>query len=256
VSWLAGAPLESGAWLLWCEVALLGALLAMDENSFVQTWLSQPLPAAVLAGLVLGEPAAGLLPGALMQLVVIGNLPVGASFRLDPASAAVGVTAGAVLAGWRAPVDLLARSTWSGGPAAELGALLVLFAAASVAGGRLVRLERLARLGWMLDGYRSVRDGDLARLERLHARCLVTTALRGAALALSIAVVVSLVWDPGLALLSPRWRGALALVPLAVPGLAVGTLLDRFGYRRSLALVGIGAAVGFLVATAAGQGVR
>ena len=88
-------------WSVWFGLPLLGAWLAADENSLAQSWFSQPLPAAVLVGVLLGEPAAGLLPGLLMQLVVVGNLPVGASFRLDASSATVGVTAGGILAGWQ-----------------------------------------------------------------------------------------------------------------------------------------------------------
>ena len=34
-------------------VAVLGGLLALDETALAQTWFSQPLPAALLTGLVL-----------------------------------------------------------------------------------------------------------------------------------------------------------------------------------------------------------
>ena len=106
--------LLAAPWWVWVGLPLLGAWLATDENSLAQTWFSQPLPAAVLVGALLGEPAAGLLPGLLMQLVVVGNLPVGASFRLDASSATVGVTAGALLAGWRPPDAPLSPAAWTG----------------------------------------------------------------------------------------------------------------------------------------------
>jgi len=241
-------PIGDPGWPVWLALGALGAALALDEHSLLQTWLSQPLPAVILAGLVVGDPAAGLVPGALMQLAVLGNLPVGASFRLDPGSAAVGVTAGAMLAGGRAPAVPVGLETWTGASAAALGVLVALFALASLAGGWAVHLERRLRLGWMLGGYRSARDGDLGRLERLHGRCLVVTAMRGGLLTLVWTVVVLLAWRPVLDRLPGLAAAAFALLPLAVPALAAGTLLDRFGYRRSLPLVGVGAGVGFLVA--------
>ena len=83
---------EPAGWGFWPLLVLLGMVLAMDENSLAQTWLSQPLPAGILAGCLAGDPATGALLGVLMQLVVIGNFPVGASFCLDTGSAVLGVS--------------------------------------------------------------------------------------------------------------------------------------------------------------------
>jgi mannose/fructose/N-acetylgalactosamine-specific phosphotransferase system component IIC len=238
------AGLDPPAWGL---LALLGALLALDEMSLAQTWLSQPLPAALLAGTVVGQPAAGVLPGILLQLVVIGNLPVGAAFRLDASSATLGLLAGALTAGGTPPAAPLAAAAWTGTAAAATGALVVGGAAASVAGGWLVHLERQARLRWMLDGYRSVRDGELDRLERLQLRCLLLTALRGAVLTVLWAGVAAVAWRGGPAAWPPSVVAVLALVPWFVPALAAGSLLERFGPRRALPWVGAGAAAGVVV---------
>jgi len=238
----------SEPWLFWPLLALLGALLAMDENSLAQTWLSQPLPACTLAGLLAGDPVSGMLLGFMLQLVVVGNLPVGASFELDSVSAALGITTGAILAGWR--LDTLSSAVGpvgeNGLAAARLGWLIVMVSAASLIGGRLVKLERGLRLGWMLDGYRSVRDGDLRRLEGLHRRSLLVTGLRGAVLTMLWALAIGLLWDLGPGYLPATVTKALGLVPLLVPALAVGTLVDRFGLRQAWPLVA-GLAVGMLV---------
>lgn len=232
-------------WLWWPLLAALGALVALDEHSLVQSWLNQPLPAAVLAGLLAGSPLAGLWLGLVVQLAIIGNIPVGASFRTDTGSATVGVAAGAVLAGWQAPPRLLDAAGWHGSFAATLGGLLVLVMLWSLAGGQLVHVERRARLGWMLAGYRSVRDGDLRRLERLHARCLGVTALRGAVLATCGALIALLVWPLLVDQALPRWlRAGLTLLPPLVPALAAGSVLERFGLRRSWRLVAVGAGAG------------
>ncbi len=238
----------SEPWLFWPLLALLGAALAMDENSLAQTWFSQPLPACSLAGLLAGDPVTGMYLGFMVQLVVIGNLPVGASFELDSVSAALGVTAGAVSSGWR--LDTLASSLGTTGDmglaAARLGWLIVLVVLASLAGGRLVKMERGLRLGWMLDGYRSVRDGDLRRLEALHKRSLLVTGLRGAVLTMVWTLVVLAIWDLGPGYLPATVSQALGLVPLMVPALAVGTLMDRFGLRQAWPLV-VGLAAGVLI---------
>jgi mannose/fructose/N-acetylgalactosamine-specific phosphotransferase system component IIC len=225
---------EPAGWGFWPLLALLGMVLAMDENSLAQTWLSQPLPAGILAGLLAGDPATGALLGTLMQMVVIGNFPVGASFCLDTGSAVLGVSAGAITAGWRPSPDLAATMAGAGDGAERLGWLLALMALASLAGGQLVSREHRWRLGWMLDGYRSVRDGDLGRLEGLHRRALLTTALRGAVLTVGWTLVVRLIWPLDLQAAPAPLRGGLALLPLLIPALAAGTLLERFGHRRAL----------------------
>ncbi|MDY0109196.1 MAG: PTS sugar transporter subunit IIC [Candidatus Krumholzibacteria bacterium] len=240
-----GGGLESVLW--WAGLALLGALVALDEHSLVQSWFSQPLPAAVLAGAMAGQPQAGLATGLLLQLAVIGNLPVGASYRLDTGSAAVGMTAGAVLAGWSAPAALLARSTWTAPASWQLGWLLVCMAVASLLGGVLVQGEQRAHLRWMLSGYRSVRDGDLRRLEQLHGRCLWLTGLRGAVLTLVWTLVSLWLWPVAAAGLPESARAGLAWLPLLVPALAAGTLLERFGYRPGWPLVAASAVTGFVV---------
>ena len=139
-------------------------------------------------------------------------------------------------------------ASWHGSAAAMLGGLLVLTVLASLAGGWLVHSEWRARLGWMLDGYRSVRDGDVARLERLHWRCLVVTAGRGALLTLVWTLLSAWLWSADPSRLPRFFLEILGLVPLLVPALAVGSLIDRFDWRRAWPVVSAGAAVGFLVA--------
>ena len=76
--------LGSADWSLVGWLALLAGCLALDETALAQTWLSQPLPAAILAGLVCGEPMAGLALG----------LPLQAWLALRPPSFAAAVGAG------------------------------------------------------------------------------------------------------------------------------------------------------------------
>lgn len=226
--------------LAWLGLAVLGAVLAVDETAFAQTWLSQPLPAALLAGLVVGEPAAALLPGVLMQLLVLGNVPVGMAASQDATSATVGVVGGALIAGWLP--DLAAGAVgW------QLGLMLVIMAAASAAGGRLVTLERRSHLAWKLAAYRQLRDGDFAVVDRLHRRALRACALRGAAVSLSLAVLLSLSWSPLVTAMPDAGRKALSLAPWLVLPLVLGAMSDRMGHRRAAPWLLVALVMGMLL---------
>jgi mannose/fructose/N-acetylgalactosamine-specific phosphotransferase system component IIC len=58
-------------------VALLCGLCSLDSTSFLQAMFSRPLVLGTLTGLVLGAPGAGLASGCLIELLWLGNLPVG-----------------------------------------------------------------------------------------------------------------------------------------------------------------------------------
>jgi PTS system mannose-specific IIC component len=60
-------------------VALLGAVLGLDMVSFPQAMLSRPLVSATIAGAFVGRPGAGLLMGAVLELIALETLPFGAS---------------------------------------------------------------------------------------------------------------------------------------------------------------------------------
>jgi PTS system mannose-specific IIC component len=70
-------------------LSLLAGALALDATAVLQLMLSQPVVAGTLAGLIVGEPALGLAIGAVLQLVWLGSLPVGAASFPDASSGAV-----------------------------------------------------------------------------------------------------------------------------------------------------------------------
>jgi mannose/fructose/N-acetylgalactosamine-specific phosphotransferase system component IIC len=161
---LTGAPWELVGWL-----ALLAGCLALDETSVAQTWLSQPLPAALLAGVVCGEPAAGVALGLPLQLALTMNLPVGQTLTGDIPGAAIAAVGGAALAG------VVPGPLTGGGDAGLTGWLLLGAALVSLAGHPFVQGERRLHLVWMLRGRHTLRDGDLGRIERIHGLCLLAT---------------------------------------------------------------------------------
>jgi len=70
-------------------IALLGGLLGLDVVSFPQAMISRPLVAATLSGALFGDPALGLLCGAVLELIALETLPFGASRYPEWGSAAV-----------------------------------------------------------------------------------------------------------------------------------------------------------------------
>ena len=77
-------------------VALLGAVVGLDMVSFPQMMLSRPLVSATLGGAFVGRPAAGLLIGAVLELIALETLPFGASRYAEWGTA--GVVGGVVMA--------------------------------------------------------------------------------------------------------------------------------------------------------------
>lgn len=70
-------------------VALLGGLLGLDVVSFPQAMLSRPIVAATASGALFGDPAGGLIIGAVLELIALETLPFGASRYPEWGSAAV-----------------------------------------------------------------------------------------------------------------------------------------------------------------------
>lgn len=77
-------------------VSLLGAVTGLDMVSFPQMMLSRPLVSATLGGAFVGRPAAGLLIGAVLELIALETLPFGASRYAEWGTA--GVVGGVVMA--------------------------------------------------------------------------------------------------------------------------------------------------------------
>jgi len=230
-------------WPALCLTAMLGALLVLDETALAQTWFSQPLPAGILGGLIWGEPALGLALGLPLQLLAVGNLPVGQIFAGDKVTPLLGLVGAATAIGW----DVSAPFAGTGPGAGRLGWLLVAAALGSMIGDGLVRWERRLHNALMLGGLRSLHDGRYERMERAHLRCLLTTALRGAVSTVSWCLLAIVIWLPLYDLLPARLTAALGLLPWLTPALAIGSLGELYGSRQGLRWI-VG---GFLVTLAA-----
>jgi mannose/fructose/N-acetylgalactosamine-specific phosphotransferase system component IIC len=70
-------------------LVLLGAVLGLDVVSFPQAMISRPIVAATLGGAFAGDAASGLLVGAVLELIALDTLPLGASRYPEWGSASV-----------------------------------------------------------------------------------------------------------------------------------------------------------------------
>jgi mannose/fructose/N-acetylgalactosamine-specific phosphotransferase system component IIC len=225
-------------------VGLFAGLLALDDTALAQTWFGQPLPAAVLTGFLCGDPLTGLAVGLPLQLVLAGNLPVGQTFTGDPASATVAAVSGTLLSGLKLypPLTDDPAGTWQ-----LLGWVILGAGLLSMLGHLVIQTERRANGLLMLQGHRTLRDGKLSRIERLHMRCLVSTLGRGFSLGILFTVCMIWAWLPLFERLPSFIQEALGTLPLLLPGLGVGTMIDRYGLRASWPWVGGGLVGTFLV---------
>lgn len=67
----------------WFPVAILLAFLSLDETAVGQFMVSRPIVAGPLVGWLIGRTDIGLEMGALIELIWIGDVPVGAHLPLD-----------------------------------------------------------------------------------------------------------------------------------------------------------------------------
>jgi mannose/fructose/N-acetylgalactosamine-specific phosphotransferase system component IIC len=212
----------------------LGALVALDATSFGQLMLSRPLVAGTLAGAIVGMPLEGAIVGALIEVLSLGILPVGAARYPETGTAAVAAVGTLGLTG-AAPL-----------PGAILIALMYGLAwqrifGATVIAGRYLN-ERLVHAGEIGLAGRIDR-----MIERRHVASMFVDLGRGA-LVTALALLLGV---PLLRFALAHWVAAQAAAALAVSIAAAAALAGNarlFGdSRRALLLMLTGALCGSLV---------
>lgn len=211
-------------------LGFLAAFVAVDDVSLAQTWFGQPLVSALLTGFLCGDPMTGLAIGLPLQLVLAGNLPVGQSFTGDSGVAIVATVAAVCLSDHQFIPALRGCTFESLG---LLGWAILAAGLLSALGHFIVQAERKANGLLMIQGHKTLRDGSLGRIEAIHVRSLGTTFARGFILVLVYLLFLMKVWLPVFSFFPRQIQAALAMLPLLLPGLGLGTLVDRFGLRNS-----------------------
>ncbi len=73
-------------------VSLAGGALSLDRTAAFQTMVSRPIVTAPLIGWILGNPLMGLAVGAVLEILFIGDLPVGGHIPVNETGLAVVLT--------------------------------------------------------------------------------------------------------------------------------------------------------------------
>jgi PTS system mannose-specific IIC component len=81
--------------------AVLGGICYLDRTAALQVMLHRPLVAGTVAGAIFGNFEAGAMAGAVLELLYIARLPVGASIPPDDTGAALFAGAGAATASFQ-----------------------------------------------------------------------------------------------------------------------------------------------------------
>lgn len=217
------SELPLSALLLW------GIVAGLDLASVLQGLLNRPLVAGAVAGVILGDPSAGLRIGAALELFALDVLPVGASRYPDYGAATIAAVVFGAHQSWVAAL----------GPAVLLGLLL------AQAGGVSVVMHRRVT-AWALRGSAAALDrGEPGVAARIHLVGLVADLVRSSGLALlGLAVAVWLGQVPRLDVATAR---ALTVVTVAGGFVAmIGGALRRAGTARRIAWLAGGMALGVL----------
>lgn len=174
-------------------LAAWGSLVGLDLASWPQLMLSRPIVAGGVAGLLLGDPVAGVTVGGLLELFALDVLPIGATRYPDFGVAAL---AGVALAAGHDTAAML-------GPATALGLVLALGSRPAIEAVRRGNARAASRAADALAA------GDVGTVTAVHLGGIRRDLLR--ALATTIVGVAA----------------ALALRPLGAPppGLALPLLL-------------------------------
>lgn len=214
----------------WLELTLGGMvamLTGLDRTALGQIMISRPIVAAPLAGLVLGDLAAGLAVGLLTELLWLTRIPVGAAIPPDDTQVAVGAT---VLVVVFAPL-------WGFSGNGVLVLALLIAMPLGKAGQWLDHLARRqnSRLQKRAEQVLAS-SGDFDRLERLHWQGIGSFAFSS----LTTYLVIVAVGAFALYFLAPAFQDALeessGWLRLVFPLCGIAVILSGMNVRRSLSL--------------------
>ncbi len=218
-------------------IALLGAVLGMDVVTFPQAMISRPIVAATVAGAFIGNAPAGLVMGALLELLALEMLPFGASRYPEWGSASV--VGGSLYA-----------SAFGDPAGALVVALLAALATAMLSGKSMVWLRRL-------NATRATRQrpylerGSSSAVTGLQLFGLTGDLIRGFVVTLLAMVIFSALTPP----IIDSWgvdgrisRGVVVAVCAAVSAGAIWKIFHSVPRARLLFITGLAVGAAMLVA--------
>ena len=224
-------PLHATSWLI---LVALGGILAVDSVSWPQVMISRPLISATIGGWVLGDPSAGFLVGALLELMSLRHPPFGAARYPDTG-----------------PAGLIAGSAYAAVGTSSLGSLVAAILAGWAVGWIGTVSVQLRRRG--NERLLSPESELAARpelLEKRHKTAIRFDIVRGALLTAGFLVpaILGAAWvvDQPESVLATVWGAAMLVTALAAAA-GAGGRTSSFGVG-GWPLLFAGAALGGLIA--------
>jgi PTS system mannose-specific IIC component len=209
----------------------------LDRTAALQVMISRPIVAAPLTGWLLGEPLVGLQVGALVELLWLGRLPVGAAIPPDDTQVAV--------AGTLLTITMGERLALSGLP------LVLLCTLVAMPLGKLGQAaERLARNGngrLLVRAEAALEAGDLRAAERCHLRGLTHFALASLASFAVIVLAGTLALHALAPLLADPVAAASGRLQLTFPLVGIAIILGSSNVSRARSLFGASFATALLM---------
>ncbi len=231
---MAGLDLSPGLWLL---LVALGAFVGLDGISWPQLMISRPIVAGTLGGLLFGDPAAGFLSGALLEIVSARHPPYGAARY--PETGPAGLVAGAAYANAGSGAGLLPLITvtlagwaigWIGSHSIQLQRTFCgrLVGDPMALGGDGRTLTRRHRLAMRPDAGRAAFIPGVLVVPTMVAARVATTFATPTQARISVALAaagIAGLAGVGARVLGGRRRGWLAFGAGALVGAALGTVV-------------------------------
>ncbi|HEY9429781.1 MAG TPA: PTS sugar transporter subunit IIC [Gemmatimonadaceae bacterium] len=216
-------------------VAIVGAVLGLDVVSFPQAMISRPIVAATLGGALAGDITSGLVAGAVLEMIALEMLPVGASRYPEWGTASV--VGGAMAAEFYTL------------PGAAVVAIFASIATAWAGGWSMYGLRRLNGI-WVRRELGMLEAGHPGTVTGLQLRGLTADIARGFLLTL----IALLLWLPLASWVLSHWtlgrtpsHVVLAAVAAAVAGSAAWRISQGVRLARWCFLGGLVAGIAILV---------
>lgn len=216
-------------------VAIAGAVLGLDVVSFPQAMISRPIVAGTLGGALAGDITSGLVAGAVLEMIALEMLPVGASRYPEWGTASV--VGGAMAAAFYTV------------PGAAVVAIFVSIATAWAGGWSMHGLRRLNGM-WVRRERAMLEAGRPGTVTGLQLRGLTADLARGFLLTL----IALLIWIPAASWALSHWsldrtssHVVLAAVAAAVAGSAAWRISQGVRMARWYFFGGLVAGIAILM---------
>ncbi len=219
--------------LLFC---IIGGMVAVDTDTFLQSMLSQPLIACAFIGLVFDNFALGLTVGMLMQLPFLVEIPVGGrnlSFG----------NLGAYIAGGLA---IFFSEKISGSENIILIAAILWGIIISYTTSPLLKYRRYFNLVLVRMADKAAQSGRLSHISLYHYLGVVVAFIFGVLYCWVFFELGEKIVIYVLDKTPPQMEGKLSLIKPSLLGVGMGAMMYSFINRKSVSLAGLGVFVGII----------